>query len=73
MQTMNSQVSGPPSLSLRFVLTIIAVTATTGLVLALLNAPFWVFWIAPVVIAPFMFHEARAHVAKSNRSRPRNT
>jgi len=70
---MDSQTSGPPSLSLRFVLTIVAAATITGLVLALLDAPFWVFWIAPIVIAPFMFREARVQVAKSDRPRSRKT
>jgi len=73
MQTMNSRTSGPPPLSLRFVLTIVAVAMLTGLALTLLDAPFWVFWVSPVVIGPFMFHEARVQETKSDRSRPRKT
>lgn len=58
MQTMNSQPSGPPPFSLRFLLTIVAVAMVTGLVLSFLDAPFWAFWISPIVIGPFMLHEA---------------
>ena len=70
MQTMNSHRPGPPALSLRFLLTIIAAAMVTGLLLTFLDPPIWVFWIAPIVIGPFMLHEVRTQKSKSD---PRKT
>lgn len=70
MQTMNSKDKEPqpPYISMRFLLLVSAAVVATGLFLALVGAPFWTFYVAPLVMGPFMFHEFRAQEAAATKA-----
>jgi len=60
LQTMNSERPDSPYLSRRSLLLVGAAASITGLLLVVLVAPFWCFYIAPIVMGPIMVYEFRA-------------
>ena len=59
MQTMNSTELPSPPISLRFLLSVLVVGGLAAGLLSSIEAPFWSFYLMPVLMAPLMLRELR--------------
>lgn len=66
---MRSEQMGNPGLSARFFLLMAAIGAMLGVVLVTLGAPGWAFYVAPLVMVPFLVHELRVVDAEESPRR----
>ena len=65
-QSMRSEQARLPVPSVGFFLLMLALGGVAGLGLLLLSAPFWLFYVAPVLMAPLLIRELRALETKAD-------
>ncbi|HEX5928702.1 MAG TPA: hypothetical protein VFY48_04835 [Solirubrobacterales bacterium] len=68
-KTMQRQANPYPVPSHRFFVRMFLLGGAVGLALLLMGAPLWLFYVAPLVMTPFLVRELRS-LAAENRAQP---